>query len=77
MTKRTPILSRFPNAPFIVRAKFWTPQRSTIELEGPYGEIQGALALQVLSTMDPTAEQREAMAALLAMLQEHEPGDDG
>lgn len=47
--KRVSLPKQFPNAAFIVKAKFWTPERSTIELTGPYEHDQAFLALMLLS----------------------------
>lgn len=51
MPRKLSLPARFPEAAFIIKAKIWTPQRSTIEIEGHYEHDQGFLALLLLSSV--------------------------
>jgi hypothetical protein len=64
MAKAPSLPKQFPDADFVVKAKFWTPKGSTVDLSGPYPEFQGACALMILSTMNPTPRQRKLMEEL-------------
>lgn len=67
--KRVSLPKQFPDAAFIVKAKFWTPERSTIELTGPYEHDQGFLALMLLSHAGGLGpRERKVAKQLLDML---------
>ena len=68
MSQKLPLPKRFPDASFLVRAKVWTPERDTVEVEGPFDKTAGYLLLMVASNAHPTGKKLKAMKECLEIL---------
>ena len=64
------LTQRFPEAPFVARTKVWTKDRSTVEADGPYDEVAGALLLMVAVNAHPEGRKLAAMKRCLKVLME-------
>ena len=70
MARQLSLPTRFPDSPFLVRAKYWTPDRGTMEVEGPYDEVPGELLMMVSVHGHATGKKLAAMKRCLKALQE-------
>lgn len=66
--KQRNLLKEFPDAPFLVRLKLWTPDRNIVDADGPYDDVPGHLLLMVASNGHPTGKKLKAMEDCLKVL---------
>lgn len=59
----------FPDAAFIVQARFWTPKRNIIDVEGPFEHDHGLVALLLLAhPSELTRKQKQLVKELTETL---------
>lgn len=69
MARAPSLPKQFPDADFVVKAKFWTPKRNTVEISGPYEHDQAFLAMMLLSKVGGLSRRERKLAKeLLGLL---------
>ena len=68
MARERNLKALFPESPFLARVKVWTPDRNTLETDGPYDEVSGELLTLVAAIAHPQGEALEAMKRCITEL---------